>query len=67
LATRRFGPDEDVNLSDIDLTTTGDSIWFSNRGLATLAAAVDSATFSAGAVSYVVTFNGMGASQVGEL
>jgi prepilin-type N-terminal cleavage/methylation domain-containing protein len=67
VAIRRFGPDQDVNLSDIDLTTTGDSLSFSNRGIATLAASVDTATFSVGTVTYVVTFNGMGASRVGEL
>jgi prepilin-type N-terminal cleavage/methylation domain-containing protein len=67
LAVRRFGADQDVNLSAIDLTTTGDSLVFSNRGVATLAAAIDSATFSVGAATYLVTFNGMGASRVGEL
>ena len=67
LAVRRFGPNGEVNLSEIDLTTTGDSITFSNRGVANLGAMVDTATFSAGATTYRVTFNGMGASQVGEL
>jgi len=67
LASRRFGPDEDVNLSVIALGEAGDSVFFSNRGIATLGAATGSATFTAGSITYEVTFNGMGASQVGEL
>jgi Tfp pilus assembly protein FimT len=67
VANRQFGPDEDVNLNAIALGETGDSLVFSNRGIATLGAALGAATFTAGSVTYEVSFNGMGASRVGEL
>ena len=67
LATRRFGPDADVNLTAIALGSAGDSLAFSNRGVGTLSATLDTASFTAGAITYLVTFNAMGASQVGEL
>ena len=35
LATRRFGPDADVNLTAIALGSAGDSLAFSNRGVGT--------------------------------
>jgi prepilin-type N-terminal cleavage/methylation domain-containing protein len=67
LADRQFGADEDVNLSAIALGETGDSLIFSNRGIGTLSDSLGSALFSAGSVTYQVTFNAMGASQVGEI
>jgi prepilin-type N-terminal cleavage/methylation domain-containing protein len=67
LARREFNADDDVNLSAIAIGETGDSVVFSNRGIATLGAATGTATFRAGATTYQVTFNGMGASKVGEL
>jgi Tfp pilus assembly protein FimT len=67
LASRTFGPSYDVNLSAIDLATTGDSLVFSTRGVAALSTATGTATFTAGGVSYQVTFNAIGASAVGAL
>jgi Tfp pilus assembly protein FimT len=66
LANRGFGPDEDVHLDGITLAETGDSLVFSNRGIATLGSALGTATFTAGFATYQVTFNGMGAARVGE-
>jgi Tfp pilus assembly protein FimT len=66
LANRSFGPDEDVHLDQITLGEPGDSLVFSNRGIATLGSALGTATFSAGFATYEVTFNGMGAARVGE-
>lgn len=67
LATRRFGVNADVDLSAIDLALTGDSLVFSNRGVGTLTGATGAASFSAGGITYQVSFNAIGASQVGEL
>lgn len=67
LATRRFGVDADVNLSALDLDLAGDSLVFSNRGIGSLSGSLGAASFSAGETTYQVTFNSMGASQVGEL
>ncbi len=67
LATRRFGGNGDVSLSALALDQTGDSVAFSDRGIGTLSGAVGKASFSPGAITYEVTFNSMGASQVGEL
>jgi Tfp pilus assembly protein FimT len=66
LAKRSFGPDQDVHLDEITLGETGDSLVFSNRGIATLGSALGTATFSAGFATYQVAFNGMGAARVGE-
>ncbi len=66
---RRFGKSGDVQLSAIDLQTTGDSLRFTSRGVASLAGGTGSlgaATFSAGATTYEVRFNSMGASKVQE-
>ena len=67
VVSRRFGPDYDVDLDGLTLGETGDSIVFSNRGIATLGGALGTATFQAGSARYAVTFNGMGAAQVGAL
>src|SRR5688572_22513072 len=67
LATRRFGAGGDVNLSGLTLDLPGDSLVFSSRGVGTIASALGTASFSVGAITYQVSFNGIGASQVGEL
>ena len=67
VATRRFGSNADIDLSAIDLVTTGDSLYFSARGVADLSGAggaLGTATFSSGDVVYTVSFNSMGASKV---
>jgi hypothetical protein len=67
IARRRFGTatGSDVNLSAVDLQTTGDSLVFSARGIATLSGSLGTALFSAGSATYTVSFNSMGASQIG--
>ena len=67
LARRRFGVggNNDVNLSAVNLQTTGDSVVFSTRGIATLSGALGTATFTAGNATYTVSFNSLGASSVG--
>lgn len=67
VARRRFGANADVDLSGVTLDTTGDSLVFSVRGLADMSGAggpLGTATFSSGAVTYTVSFNGMGASKI---
>lgn len=67
VARRRFtGNAADIDLSGIALDTAGDSIVFTTRGLAkfTVGGSTGTATFSSGATSYSVSFNGMGASRV---
>lgn len=68
VASRRFtGSAADIELSAVTIDTAGDSIVFTTRGLAEFTSpggALGSATFSSGAVSYSVSFNGMGASTV---
>lgn len=64
---RRFGTNADIDLSAITVNTAGDSIVFSARGLASFAPAsgvLGLATFSSGAITYTVSFNGMGASKI---
>ena len=67
LARREFDGDDEVSLSAMAIGEAGDSVVFSNRGIAALGAATGTATFTAGSATYQVTFNGMGASKVGEL
>ena len=67
VATRRFGINADISLSAVTLDFTGDSVVFSSRGIADLSGAggpLGTATFSSGAVTYTVSFNGMGASKI---
>lgn len=67
IARRRFGTDADVDLSGVLLDVTGDSLVFNARGLADMtgaAGALGTARFSSGAVTYTVSFNGMGASTI---
>ncbi|MDA0328200.1 MAG: GspH/FimT family pseudopilin [Gemmatimonadetes bacterium] len=67
IARRRFGTDADIDLSGVDLNVAGDSLVFSPRGIADMSGAggsVGTASFSSGAVTYTVSFNGMGASKI---
>ena len=67
IARRRFGASGDIDLSGVTLDTTGDSLVFSTRGVADMSGAggaLGTATFSSGAVTYTVSFNGMGASKI---
>lgn len=69
LTRRRFMTNADIQLSAIDLVLDGDSVVFSSRGVADLSGAsgsVGTATFSAGVITYQVSFNSMGASKVEE-
>src|SRR5688500_15058776 len=67
LATRRFGADGDVSLNSVAFDQPGDSLVFSSRGVGTISGSLGTASFSAGGITYQVSFNGIGASQVGEL
>ena len=70
LARRRFSTGEEVPLSSIDLQLPGDSLVFSARGIADLSgigSTLGEARFRAGATTYQVAFNSLGASRVGEL
>lgn len=68
IARRRFsGSSADIDLSAIDLAVSGDSLVFSPRGIADMSGAggsLGTATFSSGAITYTVSFNGMGASKI---
>lgn len=67
IARRRFGGNADIDLSAVSLDTAGDSLVFDARGLADMSGAggpLGTATFSSGAVTYTVSFNGMGASKI---
>jgi prepilin-type N-terminal cleavage/methylation domain-containing protein len=67
IARRRFGTNADIDLSAVTLDMTGDSLVFSSRGLADMSGAggpLGTATFSSGATTYTVSFNGMGASKI---
>ena len=67
IARRRFGVNADIDLSGATLDTTGDSLVFNSRGMADMSGAggpLGTATFSSGATTYTVSFNGMGASKI---
>lgn len=67
VARRRFGQNADIDLSGVTLDMDGDSLVFSARGIADMSGAsgpLGIATFSSGAASYRVSFNGLGASKV---
>jgi general secretion pathway protein H len=69
LFDRAFDPDATVTLSGMDLQLTGDTVAFDRRGVADLSGAggpLGRAVFTAGNVSYAVSFNSMGSSRVGE-
>jgi prepilin-type N-terminal cleavage/methylation domain-containing protein len=63
LAWRRFQPQDEVTLSELDLELDGDTLRFDPRGLASLPG-LGAAVFSAGANRYEVRFNGTGTSRV---
>lgn len=67
IAGRRFGGSGDLELTGLTLDLAGDSLVFDTGGIADLAGAggaLGTATFSSGAVTYTVSFNGMGASTI---
>ena len=68
IARRRFtGTSADIALSAVTLDMTGDSLVFNARGIVDMSGAggsLGTATFSSGAVTYTVSFNGMGASKI---
>jgi prepilin-type N-terminal cleavage/methylation domain-containing protein len=70
IVRRRFaGSSADIDLSGVTLEMTGDSLVFSSRGMADMTGAggpLGTATFSSGAITYTVSFNGMGASKIDE-
>lgn len=69
LFRRTFDPDATHTLSGMDLQLPGDSVAFDRRGVANLSGGPGSlgrAIFSAGTISYAVSFNSMGSSRVGE-
>jgi len=64
---RRFGDNADIDLSGVTLDTAGDSLVFDSRGMLDVSGwggSLATATFSSGAVTYRVSFNGMGASKI---
>lgn len=67
IARRRFGGSADIDLSAVSLDMAGDSVVFSPRGIADLSGAsgpLGNASFSSGATTYTVSFNGMGAYKI---
>jgi type IV fimbrial biogenesis protein FimT len=67
IARRRFAGNGEIDLSGVTLDTAGDSLVFSTRGVADMSGAggaLGTATFSSGATTYTVSFNGMGASKI---
>lgn len=67
IVRRRFGGAGEIELSAVTLDTAGDSLVFDARGMADMSGAggsVGTATFSSGATTYTVSFNGMGASRI---
>jgi len=67
---RRFtGSSADIDLSGVVLQAAGDTLVFSARGqidMSGVGGSLGTATFSAGAISYEVQFNSLGASKVEE-
>ncbi len=67
ISRRRFGVNADIALSAVTLDMAGDSIVFNSRGMVDMSGAggsLGTATFSSGATTYTVSFNGMGASKI---
>lgn len=67
IARRRFGAAGEIDLSAVSMDLAGDSLVFDARGMADMTGAggaLGVATFSSGAVTYTVWFNGMGASKI---
>lgn len=68
LFRRSFGDRSDVPLSAMDLEISGDTLAFGSRGIADLSGAtgpLGQAVFTAGTVTYAVSFNSMGSSRIG--
>lgn len=69
LFRRIFDEDSDLHLSAIDLQFSGDTLAFGRRGMADLSGAAGTlgrAAFTAGNVTYAVSFNSMGSSRIDE-
>ena len=67
IVRRRFGGGADIDLTALTLNMAGDEVVFSARGIADLSGAggpLGTASFSSGATTYTVSFNGMGASKI---
>lgn len=67
IARRRFSGGGDLELSGLSLDFDGDTLLFSARGMVDMSGAagtLGTASFSSGAVTYTVSFNGMGASKI---
>lgn len=67
IVRRRFGGSADIDLSGVTLAIAGDSVVFNSRGIADLSGAggaLGEASFSSGATTYRVSFNGMGAYKI---
>ena len=67
IARRRFGVNADIDLSGVTLDMSGDTVVFNTRGMADMSGAggpLGTASFSSGATTYTVSFNGMGASKI---
>lgn len=67
IVRRRFGAGGEVELSAVGLDMSGDSLVFDRRGIADMSGAggsLGAARFSSGAITYTVSFNGMGASKI---
>ena len=67
IARRSFGGNGDIDLSALALDLMGDTLLFDTRGVADMSGTLGSlgtARFSSGAVTYTVSFNGMGASKI---
>ena len=67
ITRRRFGTTGEIELSGAELDMSGDSLVFDVRGMADMTGAggpIGTARFSSGAVTYTVSFNGMGASKI---
>ncbi|MDX1647121.1 MAG: GspH/FimT family pseudopilin [Longimicrobiales bacterium] len=67
IARRRFGGGGDIDLEALSLDTAGDTLVVDPRGMMDMSGAsgaLGTASFSSGAVTYTVSFNGMGASKI---
>ena len=67
LIFRSFDDDSDVRLSSLDLDFSGDTVAFDPQGVADLSGAsgpIGRAQFTAGTMTYVVSFNSIGSSRI---
>ena len=61
IARRRFGANGDIELSGLTLDLSGDTLLFDSRGMVDVSpwgSSIATATFSAGEITYRVSFNG---------